>query len=88
MIVILFLILGLLMGWRFRPRGRALKVIHQALTLAIWILLFFMGMDIGSDKTVLGQWSRIGGDAVVIAVSSLLGSFGAGYLLWKRVMQK
>jgi|MTBAKSStandDraft_1061840.scaffolds.fasta_scaffold08904_8 uncharacterized membrane protein YbjE (DUF340 family) len=88
MIVIFFLVLGLLIGWRLKPRGRVLKVIHEVLTLAIWVLLFFMGMDIGSDKAVLQQWSRISGEAVVIAVSSLLGSFGAGFLIWKRVMKK
>ena len=88
MLVIVFLVLGLLIGWRFRPGGKTQKIIHQALTLSIWILLFFMGMDMGSDKNVLQQWGRIGGAAAVIAASSLFGSFAAGFLLWKWVMKK
>ncbi|MBN2726342.1 LysO family transporter [Candidatus Mcinerneyibacteriota bacterium] len=88
MTVILFLVLGLLIGWKLKLAGTPRKIIHQALTLSIWILLFFMGLDIGSDKNVLQQWGRIGGKAAVITFFSLLGSFAAGFIVWKKVMDR
>jgi uncharacterized membrane protein YbjE (DUF340 family) len=88
MFFLIFLIAGLAAGWVLKPKGRALDIIRGGVSLSIGLLLFLMGLSIGSDKTVLLQWRNVGSEALIITLFSVAGSLLAGVFIWKKRVQK
>ena len=56
--------------------------------LFIWILLFVLGVEIGSDPAIIAALPTLGVEALFIATMAILGSAIAAMLLWKSVKGK
>ncbi|MCI6279043.1 MAG: LysO family transporter [Porphyromonas sp.] len=75
--ILLLIICGLvggLLGWRLRHRN--LSFISPTVTILVCLLLFIMGIEIGSDEAALAQLKEMGWVSLVIAVFAMLGSIG------------
>lgn len=80
------LIGGILLGYILR--GKNLKFLPRLITTIIWILLFFLGLEIGSDPDVISNFSSLGITALTISVFSVIGSIIASWILWKFIKRK
>lgn len=49
----------------------------------VWLLLFFFGVAIGGNHTIVAKLGDFGTQAVVIGVLTTLGSVLAAWLLWR-----
>lgn len=75
--ILLLIICGLvggLLGWRLRHRD--LSFVSPSVTILVCILLFIMGIEIGSDEAALIQLKEMGWVSLAIAVFAILGSVG------------
>ncbi len=82
-VIIAFMILGILAGRltrRYPVRGSS-----QALTLLIWLLLFVLGIQAGSNDAVLRSLPTLGLEALALAVGGTLGSLILARWLWRRI---
>lgn len=87
MIAILgFLIGGVLVGWLLR--ARRFTFLGRILSVVVLLLLFSLGIEIGSSPDVMQNLPSLGGSAVVIALFSILGSVLLAWLLYKYVTRK
>ena len=84
--VLALMILGIGVGYIFRKRN--LSFISRLITLLIWILLFVLGLEVGSNPQIVSNLGKLGLDALVITVGALLGSIILAALLWKFVNKK
>lgn len=84
--VLALMILGIGVGYLFRKRN--LSFISRLITLLIWILLFVLGLEVGSNPQIVSNLGKLGLDALVITVGALLGSIILAALLWKFVNKK
>lgn len=84
--VLALMILGIGVGYLFRKRN--LSFISRLITLLIWILLFVLGLEVGSNPQIVSNLGKLGLDALIITVGSLLGSIILAALLWKFVNKK
>ena len=84
--VLAFMLLGIGVGYIFRKRN--LSFISRLITLLIWILLFVLGLEVGSNPQIVSNLGKLGLDALVITVGALLGSIILAALLWKFVNKK
>ena len=79
-------LVGGLLGWRLRHRN--LSFISPTVTILVCLLLFIMGIEIGSDEAALAQLKEMGWVSLAIAVFAMLGSIAATwgffYLSQKR----
>lgn len=83
-----FLILGFAIS-RFLPRNKNVESRSNLLVvLAIYALLFFMGVSIGSNKEIFSALPTLGLTAVAIGAASILGSSIASYFLFKKYFNK
>ena len=51
----------------------------------IWVLLFVLGVEVGSNPNIINSLHTLGIEALFIAVMSTMGSVIVAMLLWKSV---
>ena len=96
LIVILVMISGILVGYAFR---RFLKMSETAekrladgiggfLKFTIWLLLFVLGVQVGSDEHIMSSLHTLGLEALVIGLLATLGSCIGAWMLWRHVSRK
>lgn len=84
--VILLMLCGVAAGFVFRRRR--LGVIRHLVTLLIWLLLFILGVEVGSDERIIRGLHTLGLEALVITLGGTLGSVAGAWMLWKYVVRK
>ena len=85
-IVIAMMFSGIAVGYLIR--SRKINWISHIIMLFIWILLFVLGVEIGSDPAIIAALPTLGVEALFIATMAILGSAIAAMLLWKSVKGK
>ena len=85
--VIAVMFAGVVVGYLLR-KVRGVGRVSQTTMLTIILLLFFMGVEIGSNDNVMSNFASLGGEAAVIAVAGVLGSVVAAHLLYIYVFRK
>lgn len=79
--VIGLMLTGMLLGYLLRKWN--MKRIHLIITLLIWLLLFILGIEVGSNERIIKGLHTIGLDALVLTLGGTLGSVIAAWILWK-----
>ena len=77
---------GMLLGYLLRKRD--LKKIHPIITLLIWLLLFILGIEVGSNEEIIRGLHTIGYEAVVLTLGGTLGSVIAAWALWGALYKR
>lgn len=85
-IAIGFMVLGGFLGFVFRKMN--LRHISKVIMLLIWVLLFILGVEVGSNPQIVNGLGGIGVDALVITVGAVVGSAVMALLLWKHISRK
>ena len=78
--LIVLILSGVLLGWLLR--GHDLRWTGRATTLLVWVLLFLLGVEAGSNPRVIGGLSTLGLEAALVAVAGMVGSCLCARLLW------
>ncbi len=91
-IVILFIFLGIALGYTIRTRiaSSACKSAVGAwsariTTWLIWLLLFLLGIEVGSNQQIIASLPTLGVEALVLSVLATLGSCVMAWVLWKTM---
>ena len=84
--IIGLMLTGMLLGYLLRKRD--LKKIHQIITLLIWLLLFILGIEVGSNEQIIKGLHTIGLEAVILTLGGTLGSIIAAWALWRPLYNK
>ena len=58
------------------------------MNLAIYVLLFLLGISVGTNQEVIGNLGKIGYESVAIAVASIAGSVLISTFLFKLLFRK
>lgn len=89
-IVILFIFLGIALGYVLRTRTKSDTVSSAAnvwtariTTWLIWLLLFMLGIEVGSNEQIISSLPTLGVEALVLSVCATLGSCVLAWALWK-----
>lgn len=77
---------GVGLGYLLR-KATWLKYLSKSITYTIWFLLFFFGLQVGSNELVVNSLDTLGLKALVIAIAGCLGSSAAAWLVWKSVFK-
>lgn len=81
----IFLIVGLMLcgvltGYFLRKIK--LNFIYRVITLLIWILLFLLGTEVGSNKMIIEGLHSLGLEALAITLAAVAGSVLGAWGLW------
>lgn len=78
---------GICAGFIWR-RIKSFSHVGKAISLTVFVMLFFLGVEIGSDEHVLENLSTLGLRAFVLAVTGVAGSVILSMLLYKALFRK
>ena len=77
---------GILVGWLTKKVN--LSAIHPLITGLIWILLFLLGIEVGSNEEIIHALHTLGLEAIILTLGGTLGSVICAWLLWKMIYPK
>ena len=83
--IISTMFLGIGIGYVLR-NWSILQKTEKTISLTIFLLLFILGVSIGSNSLIVNNLGKFGWQAIVLAVSGVLGSLRSD-LLWKNRYQ-
>ena len=80
--VLLTMFAGVGAGWLLR-KWRPLRFSGKAVTLVIWLMLFLLGLEVGSNRDL-----AVGLQALLFAAAGICGSVLASVILYRLVFRK
>ena len=91
-IVILFMFLGISAGYFIRKKAQTKRLGKlmmscqpRMITWLIWLLLFLLGVEVGSNQHIISALPTLGVEAFVLALAASLGCCLLAFGLWKFV---
>lgn len=67
---------------------RFLQKVEKSISLTIFLLLFVLGLSIGSNSLIINNIGKFGWQAIVLATLSILGSLLASFLVFHLFFKK
>ena len=80
--LILTMFMGIAAGFLLRRLAISAHI-GKAISVTIYVMLFFLGVKIGSDEHILSNLSALGLQALVLAVAGVAGSVLAAFVLYR-----
>jgi uncharacterized membrane protein YbjE (DUF340 family) len=81
--IIAIMFLGILAG-RLTRRWR-LQGVHGLVTPLVWVLLFLLGLEAGSNDQVVRSMPTLGLEALALALGATAGCLVLAGWLWRRI---
>lgn len=78
--IIGIMLTGILVGFLLKRHN--LSYLGKIIMLLIWILLFILGIEVGSNKQIIEGLGTLGIEAIVLTLSAVLGSCITAWALW------
>ena len=72
---------GMGVGWLLR--GRLSTAVQRLIMVLIWLLLFLLGVEAGSNPRIVGSITTLGLEALLLAVAGIAGSAVLAWALWR-----
>lgn len=85
--VFTIMVIGIIAGY-FLRRIPDIKIIGKLITGFIFLLLFFLGISVGHNETIVNNLTTIGLQALIITVGALAGSILSAWFVYKKFFQK
>ncbi len=80
--ILLCLLLGTLLGVGLRQKRRLLVWIDRGTVTAVYLLLFLLGVSVGSNQVAMNSLSTLGLQALLLSLGGMAGSIGLAVLLY------
>ena len=84
--IVIIMLSGILVG-RVLHRHR-LSVIPRVITVLRWMLLFLLGIEVGSNERIINGLIEIGGEALLLTCGGMMGSVLLAWMLWRFINRK
>ncbi len=88
LILITLFIVGILLGWILRKLKNLEKISGKLTFAAIALLLFLLGLGVGTRDEVRSHLDTLGLTGLLIAVFSIAGSILFAWITWKIFYRK
>jgi len=86
--VILIMLAGMGVGYLFRFREKVLKHIDAIITWSIYLLLFLLGISVGTNKIILNNIDSILYQVILLTIGAVMGSVVMSYFTYRLFFKK
>lgn len=86
--ILLVLSLGILVGLLIIGKPKLHLVNNYLLNWSIYLLLFLLGISVGTNAEIIRNLGKIGYEAVTIAIASIAGSVVLSQILFNLLFKK
>lgn len=77
---------GIAVGYMLRNKN--MRIVSRIITVLIWLLLFLLGIEVGSNPRIVGGMQTLGIEALVLTIGGAVGTTLCAWLLWIYVSRK
>ena len=84
--IVAIMLTGMVVG--FLLRSRRLRVVPHLVTVLIWLLLFLLGVEVGTNPQVIEGITSLGLEALWLSLAGLAGTVLFSWALWRWVSRK
>ena len=81
--VVAIMLSGMAVGYLLRKRR--LRIVPHAVTVLIWALLFFLGVEVGQNPQVVGGIRDLGLEALWLSLTGIAGTVLFSWALWRWI---
>lgn len=85
--IVMTMLAGVLIG-HFLRNGKRVEKIEKSTSITIFVLLFVLGLSVGSNNVIIDNLGRFGWQAAVIAVLGMGGSIIAARIVFQLFFNK
>ena len=85
--IIATMLLGITVGFILRNTIKSTLINHLIFGVVL-LLLFLMGLSIGTDNKLISVLPSLGLQAIIISFFSTFGSIIAGWIIWIKLFKK
>ena len=78
---------GILIGYLLRKHKKLIKPVDKITMLSIFLLLFLIGVSIGSNKEIISNLGSLGIIAVLLSSGAIIGSILLSIPIYKKFFQ-
>ena len=86
LIVVMIMLCGIAMGYLLRNKNT--RIVSRIITALIWLLLFLLGIEVGSNPRIVMGMQTLGIEALLLTISGAVGTIIFSWLVWKYVSRK
>jgi uncharacterized membrane protein YbjE (DUF340 family) len=86
--ILILMATGTVLGILLRKRQDLPRRLDRAMTWSIYLLLFLLGLSIGTDQDILLQLPELGYSALVISLGGIAGSVAVARFGWRLLSGK
>ena len=86
LIIVAIMLCGIAVGYLLRNWDT--RFISHVITALIWILLFLLGIEVGSNPRIVMGMQTLGIEALVLTIGGAVGTILCAWLLWIYVSRK
>ena len=86
--VLIIFAVGIIIGVFLRKRKMALKIVDKFINVAIYLLLFLLGISVGGNQQIVRNFHEIGYYSLMVAVAGVLGSIIMAFFVYKLFYSK
>ena len=72
--VLTIMTIGIIFGFKIKNRTEMVKVIDPMIKIAIYLLLFLLGISVGTNETVIKNIDTLGAQALSLTFGGVTGS--------------
>jgi uncharacterized membrane protein YbjE (DUF340 family) len=86
--ILVVLSIGVLLGLLASGKPRLHQVNNHLLNWSIYLLLFLLGISVGTNEEVIRNLAKIGYEAIAIAIASIAGSVLLSMVLFRLLFKQ
>ena len=76
------------MGAGYLLRKCRLGFVSVLVTVLIWLLLFFLGVEVGANPRIISAIQDLGLEVLLLSVAGIAGSVALAWALWRFASRK
>ena len=86
LIVVSLMLCGIAVGYMLRNKNT--HIVSRIITVLIWLLLFLLGIEVGSNPRIVMGMQTLGIEALLLTIGGAVGTTLCAWLLWIYVLRK
>ena len=87
-IVLILMTAGIIIGWFLHTKVKILKLSSSLTNWAIYVLLFLLGLSVGTNDKIINNFAQIGFQSIVITIFAVAGSILVSWLTYILFFKK
>jgi uncharacterized membrane protein YbjE (DUF340 family) len=75
--------IGIIIGFTIQDKTKIVKAIDPMISMAIYALLFLLGISVGTNEIIISNLDTLGAQALLLTLGGVMGSVVLAFFTYK-----